>query len=105
MPTVADSRVAEARATLDAWVRELMQWHFDPATGCPFWLDWAARAGWDPRTEVRGYDDLARFGADGLSFHSVMANSGCVAHRIGGCNATDAVISRLVKARRVTRRR
>ena len=25
-----------------------MQWHFNPETGCPFWLEWAARAGWDP---------------------------------------------------------
>jgi phenylacetate-coenzyme A ligase PaaK-like adenylate-forming protein len=51
-----------SRQELDAWVRELMQWHFDPSTGCPFWLEFAARAGWDPRREVRGYDDLARFG-------------------------------------------
>ena len=62
MPTVAESALTHARATLDAWVRELMRWHFDPATGCPFWLDWAARAGWDPRVEVQTYDDLERFG-------------------------------------------
>ena len=50
MPFATDARVAHARARLDAWVRELMQWHFDPATGCPFWLEFAAkRAGWDPR--------------------------------------------------------
>ncbi len=55
-------RVAEARDRLDAWVREIVQWHFDPATGTPFWLDFAARAGWDPRVEVRGYADLAKFG-------------------------------------------
>jgi hypothetical protein len=48
--------------TLDAWVREVVAWHFDPATGTPFWLDYAARAGWDPRREVRGYADLDRFG-------------------------------------------
>jgi phenylacetate-coenzyme A ligase PaaK-like adenylate-forming protein len=47
---------------LDAWVRELMEWHFDPATGCPFWLEWASRAGWDPRREVRSYADLDKFG-------------------------------------------
>jgi len=49
-------------AGLDAWVREMMQWHFDPATGCPFWLEWAQRAGWDPRVEVRTYADLDKFG-------------------------------------------
>ena len=47
---------------LDAWVREVVGWHFAPATGTPFWLDCAARAGWDPRREVRGYADLQRFG-------------------------------------------
>ena len=47
---------------LDAWVREMMQWHFDPATGSPFWLEWAERAGWDPRREVHSYADLDKFG-------------------------------------------
>src|SRR5688572_9606114 len=51
-----------ATITLDAWVRELMQWHFNQATGCPFWLDWAAKAGWDPRREVQSYADLSKFG-------------------------------------------
>jgi hypothetical protein len=46
---------------LDDWVREVVDWHFDPATGSPFWLDFAAKAGWDPRREVKGFADLARF--------------------------------------------
>ena len=54
--------VADARRQLDEHVREMMQWHFSPETGCPFWLKWAAKAGWDPRTEVQGFDDLVRFG-------------------------------------------
>jgi hypothetical protein len=62
MPVTTDARVDAARRALDAWVRDLMHWHFDPETGCPFWLEFAARAGWDPRREVRSYDDLARFG-------------------------------------------
>ncbi len=57
-----ESRAGAEREALDAWVREVVDWHFDPATGCPFWLDWASRAGWDPRTEVRGFDDLVKFG-------------------------------------------
>jgi phenylacetate-coenzyme A ligase PaaK-like adenylate-forming protein len=57
-----DDQVASARARLDDWTREVVAWHFDPATGCPFWLDWAHRAGWDPREHVQGYDDLDRFG-------------------------------------------
>ncbi len=55
-------KAASARQALDAWTREIVHWHFDPATGAPFWLDWAQKAGWDPRKEVRGYADLARFG-------------------------------------------
>ena len=50
------------RSRLDAWVREVVDWHFDPATGCPFWLDFATKAGWDPRREIRGFADLKRFG-------------------------------------------
>lgn len=55
-------KIEEARKRLDAHVVETVQWHFDPATGCPFWLEWASSAGWDPRREVRGFADLARFG-------------------------------------------
>jgi len=47
---------------LDAWVREVVQWHFDPKTGTPFWLEFAKSLDWDPREEVRGYADLDRFG-------------------------------------------
>lgn len=51
-----------AREQLDAHVREIIQWHFSPETGCPFWLEWAAKQGWDPRREVRSFEDLiARF--------------------------------------------
>jgi len=52
----------EVRAALDAWVREVVQWHFDPQTGTPFWLDYAQRLGFDPRREIQGYDDLGRLG-------------------------------------------
>ncbi len=62
-PAHADlaARSAAARERLDAWVREVVDWHFDPATGCPFWLDYAAKLGWDPRREIHGFDDLKRF--------------------------------------------
>jgi phenylacetate-coenzyme A ligase PaaK-like adenylate-forming protein len=56
------TRAAAARETLDAWVREMVAWHFDPASGCSFWLDYAARLGWDPRQEIHSYDDLAKLG-------------------------------------------
>jgi len=47
---------------LDSWLSEVIDWHFSPETGCPFWLDWAAKAGWDPRKEVGRFDDLVKFG-------------------------------------------
>ena len=47
---------------LDRWVREVVDWHFDPVTGTPFWLEFANKAGWDPRREVRTFGDLQRFG-------------------------------------------
>lgn len=56
------AEVQKAREELDAWVRELMQWHFTPETGSPFWLEFAERAGWDPRREIHSYDDFGRFG-------------------------------------------
>jgi hypothetical protein len=52
----------EARARLDAWTREMVAWHFDPATGSPFWLERAKGFGFDPRRDVKGYADLSRFG-------------------------------------------
>jgi len=47
---------------LDAHVREMVAWHFSPETGSPFWLDFAAKLDWDPRQEVKTYEDLDRFG-------------------------------------------
>ena len=56
------AKTKAARTALDAWTREIVQWHFNPETGCPFWLDYAAKLDWDPRTEIRDYNDLDRFG-------------------------------------------
>jgi phenylacetate-coenzyme A ligase PaaK-like adenylate-forming protein len=55
------TQAGAARERLDAWTREVVRWHFDPATGCPFWLDYASKLGWDPRTGIRGFDDLGKF--------------------------------------------
>ncbi len=56
-----DERVAAAQQRLDAHVRDIVQWHFDPATGCPFWLEYAEKLNWDPRREVQTYADLDKF--------------------------------------------
>lgn len=55
-------KVDKAKQRLDAHVREVIAWHFDPDQGTPFWLDWAAGAGWDPRGTVETFEDLDRFG-------------------------------------------
>jgi len=52
---------ADVRARLDAHTREMVQWHFDPKTGCPFWLEYASKLSWDPRKEIGGYADLDKF--------------------------------------------
>ena len=59
---IFESESRDHRAKLDAHLRDMLQWHFSPETGCPFWLEWAEKAGWDPREKVRGVDDLKQFG-------------------------------------------
>ena len=51
----------EAQGALDAWTREMIAWHFSPATGCDYWLKWAAQAGWNPLKEIKCFADLTRF--------------------------------------------
>ena len=58
----AATRARAAREALDVHVREMVAWHFDPATGCPFWLEFAQKLGWDPRREIAHFRDLARLG-------------------------------------------
>ena len=50
-----------AKTRLDAQVREIVEWHFNPETGSPFWLDFAAKLGWDPRREISRFEDLRKF--------------------------------------------
>jgi len=54
-------KIQQAKAQLDAHVREIVQWHFDPLTGCPFWLEFAVKLGWDPRKEIHSFEDLKKF--------------------------------------------
>jgi len=37
------ARVQDANPRLDAHVRDIIEWHFNHETGCPFWLDFASR--------------------------------------------------------------
>ena len=47
---------------LDAHVREIVDWHFSPETGTPFWLEFARSLDFDPRRDVTRYADLDKFG-------------------------------------------
>ena len=59
--TVTAEAAQSAANALDAHVREIIAWHFSPETGCPFWLDWAKTADFDPLTAIQGVADLTRF--------------------------------------------
>jgi hypothetical protein len=61
-PSVSENAVQAVRERLDAHVREIVRWHFDPATGCPFWLERAKSFDFNPMTEVNSYQDLDKFG-------------------------------------------
>ena len=52
----------QAREKLDAHVRDMVAWHFHPDTGTPFWLERAKTLGFDPRKEVKSFEDLSKFG-------------------------------------------
>ena len=53
--------IEQAAKQLDAHFAEMVQWHFSPETGTPFWLDWAEKTGWDPRDDVASFADVERF--------------------------------------------
>jgi phenylacetate-coenzyme A ligase PaaK-like adenylate-forming protein len=55
-------QVKEAKAKLDAHVREIVAWHFDPDKGTPFWLEKAKSFNFDPRKDVKTFDDIKKFG-------------------------------------------
>jgi len=57
-----ENKISEAKSRLDAWTREVIAWHFDPQTGCPFWLATCEKLDWDPRQSITCFNDLERFG-------------------------------------------
>jgi phenylacetate-coenzyme A ligase PaaK-like adenylate-forming protein len=62
MKTMSQSASDAARERLDVHVREIVRWHFDPATGAPFWLERAKQFDFDPLKDVNTYADLQKFG-------------------------------------------
>ncbi len=58
--SVAPEAVTAAQTELDAHLRTIIQWHFSPETGSPFWLDWASK-NFDPRPVIQTVADLQKF--------------------------------------------
>lgn len=46
-------------ADLDAWTRRVIETHFDPETGTPYWLEYERERGIDVRSSVDRFADLA----------------------------------------------
>jgi phenylacetate-coenzyme A ligase PaaK-like adenylate-forming protein len=61
MPADLTAALRAARDCLDSQVYEIVQWHFHPSSGCPFWLEMASQLKFDPLKEVKNADDLKKF--------------------------------------------
>lgn len=56
-----DGVLTALRPDPEEFIRAAMRWHFSPETGSQFWLDRATRLDFDPRADVKCFDDLALF--------------------------------------------
>ncbi len=56
------TKMKAAKEKLDAHTREIVEWHFNPETGAPFWLERAKSLDFDPRKDIQRYEDLDKFG-------------------------------------------
>jgi phenylacetate-coenzyme A ligase PaaK-like adenylate-forming protein len=45
----------------DEFIRTAMDWHFSPTTGSPYWLKRAESLEFDPRADVKSFEDLTLF--------------------------------------------
>ncbi len=56
----SEEQIKQAASELDDHVKAMIQWHFSPETGCPFWLNWAKEQQWSPLDEVHTFTDLCQ---------------------------------------------
>ncbi|HCK15099.1 TPA: hypothetical protein DHW51_13335, partial [Candidatus Poribacteria bacterium] len=56
------TKIADCRRALDEQVRHVINCHFDPEKGTPFWLEYAEKLGFDPRNKIHSYNDLKLLG-------------------------------------------
>jgi len=57
------STISSPRAALDAWVREVVEWHFRSVDRIALLARVREKGRMDPRREVQTFDDLKRFGS------------------------------------------
>lgn len=62
MSQASAAAIKKAAEELDRHVRATVEWHFNPDTGTPFWLDRAKSLKLDPLKEVHTFADLTKFG-------------------------------------------
>ncbi len=46
----------------EAWLQQMMRWHFDDRTASPYWLRKKQALDFDPISDIRTLDDVKRFG-------------------------------------------
>jgi phenylacetate-coenzyme A ligase PaaK-like adenylate-forming protein len=51
----------DVRPDPDEFIQAAMDWHFSPTTGSPFWLERAKSLEFDPRADVKSFEDLTFF--------------------------------------------
>ncbi|MEV6054610.1 phenazine antibiotic biosynthesis protein [Streptomyces sp. NPDC052107] len=51
----------DVRPEPDDLIQAAMEWHFNPDTGSPFWLERAKTLHFDPRSDIRTHEDLRLF--------------------------------------------
>jgi phenylacetate-coenzyme A ligase PaaK-like adenylate-forming protein len=56
-----EQQAADAKTELDKHVVESVEWHFNPDTGCDYWLNKAKDLGFDPRQEIKCFEDIKKF--------------------------------------------
>jgi len=56
-----ETQVAAAQQALDDQTVKMVQWHFNPETGSPFWLEQAASLDFNPQTDINCFADLNKF--------------------------------------------
>lgn len=56
-----ETKIKAAKEALDQHTIETVKWHFDEATGSPFWLEKKKELGFDPTKDVKCFEDLNKF--------------------------------------------